>query len=33
MADELRLVLCEVLREAGVEDADFLCESVRVLAQ
>ena len=33
MADELRLALTEVLRKAGVEDADFLREGVRVLAQ
>ena len=33
MADELRLALAEVLRKAGVEEADFLREGVRVLAQ
>src|SRR5712691_5008504 len=33
MADELRLALTEVLRKAGVEQADFLREGVRVLAQ
>jgi putative transposase len=33
MADELRLALAEVLRKAGVEQADFLREGVRVLAQ
>jgi len=33
MADELRLALTEVLRKAGVEEADFLREGVRVLAQ
>jgi putative transposase len=33
MADELRLALVEVLRKAGVEQADFLREGVRVLAQ
>lgn len=33
MADELRLALAELLRKAGVEDADFLREGVRVLAQ
>jgi transposase-like protein len=33
MADELRMVLAEVLRKAGVEQADFLREGVRVLAE
>ena len=33
MADELRMALAEVLRKAGVEEADFLREGVRVLAQ
>src|SRR6266536_1616610 len=33
MADDLRMALAEVLRKAGVEEADFLCEGVRVLAQ
>jgi transposase-like protein len=33
MADELRLALTEVLRKAGVDQADFLREGVRVLAQ
>ena len=33
MADELRLALAEVLRKAGVADADFMREGVRVLAQ
>src|ERR671929_461607 len=33
MADELRMALGEVLRKAGVEQADFLREGVRVLAQ
>ena len=33
MADELRMALTEVLRKAGVEQADFLREGVRVLAQ
>ena len=33
MADELRMTLAEVLRKAGVEEADFLSEGVRVLAQ
>jgi putative transposase len=33
MADELRMTLAEVLRKAGVEDADFLREGIRVLAQ
>jgi putative transposase len=33
MADELRMALAEVLRKAGVEDADFLREGMRVLAQ
>ena len=32
MADELRMALAEVLRKAGVEQADFLREGVRVLA-
>src|ERR671932_1585432 len=32
MADELRMALAEVLRKAGVEEADFLREGVRVLA-
>src|SRR5919202_3779323 len=33
MADELRMARAEVLRKAGVEEADFLREGVRVLAQ
>ena len=33
MAEELRMALVEVLRKAGVEQADFLRERVRVLAQ
>jgi len=33
MADELRMALADVLRKAGVEDADFLREGLRVLAQ
>src|SRR5436309_15274739 len=33
MADELRMALAEGLRKAGVEQADFLREGVRVLAQ
>src|ERR671929_619926 len=33
MADELRMALAEVLRKAGVQEADFLREGVRVLAQ
>jgi putative transposase len=33
MAEELRMALVEVLRKAGVEEADFLREGVRVLAQ
>src|ERR1043166_3048591 len=33
MADELRMALAEVLRKAAVQDADFLREGVRVLAQ
>src|ERR671939_1382404 len=33
MADELRMALAEVLRRAGVQEADFLREGVRVLAQ
>ncbi len=33
MADEMRMALAEVLRKAGVEQADFLREGVRVLAQ
>jgi putative transposase len=33
MADDLRMALAEVLRKAGMEDADFLREGVRVLAQ
>src|SRR4029453_10407146 len=33
MSDELRMALAEVLRKAGVEQADFLREGVRVLAQ
>lgn len=33
MADELRMALTEVLRKAGLEDADFLREGMRVLAQ
>ena len=33
MADELRMALAEVLRKAGLEEADFLREGVRVLAQ
>jgi transposase-like protein len=32
MADELRMALAEVLRKAGVDQADFLREGVRVLA-
>src|SRR4051812_5731310 len=32
MADDLRMALAEVLRKAGVEEADFLREGVRVLA-
>lgn len=32
MADELRMALADVLRKAGVEDADFLREGMRVLA-
>ena len=33
MAEELRIALAKVLRKAGVEQADFLREGVRVLAQ
>jgi putative transposase len=33
MADELRMALAEVLRKAGVEQADLLREGMRVLAQ
>src|ERR671936_102466 len=33
MADELRMALVDVLRKAGVEQADVLREGVRVLAQ
>src|SRR3954471_5785218 len=33
MADDLRMALAEVLRKAGVDEADFLREGVRVLAQ
>jgi putative transposase len=33
MAEELRIALVDVLRKAGVEQADFLREGVRVLAQ
>src|SRR5579859_6309198 len=33
MADGLRMALAEVLRKAGVEDADFLRDGMRVLAQ
>src|SRR6266513_339088 len=33
MADELRMALAEVLRKAGVEEADFLREGGRGLAQ
>jgi putative transposase len=33
MADELRMALADVLRKAGVEDADFLRDGMRVLAQ
>jgi putative transposase len=33
MAEELRIALVNVLRKAGVEQADFLREGVRVLAQ
>src|SRR5262249_36714398 len=33
MADELRMALARVLRKAGVQEADFLREGVRVLAQ
>src|ERR671924_179603 len=33
MADELRMALAEVLHKAGVEQADFLREGVRVLAE
>jgi putative transposase len=33
MADELRMALTELLRKVGAEDADFLREGVRVLAQ
>ena len=32
MAEELRMALVDVLRKAGVEQADFLREGVRVLA-
>ena len=33
MADELRIALAEVLRKAGVEQADFLREGARVLTE
>jgi putative transposase len=33
MADELRMALAEVLRKAGMEDADLLRDGMRVLAQ
>src|SRR5689334_3420270 len=33
MADDLRMAVAEVLRKAGVEQADWLREGVRVLAQ
>jgi hypothetical protein len=33
MADELRMALAEVLRKAGMGQADFLREGVRVLAE
>lgn len=33
MAEELRMALVDLLRKAGVEQADFLREGVRVLAQ
>jgi putative transposase len=33
MADELRMAVAEVLRKAGVEQADWLRDGVRVLAQ
>src|SRR5919199_6285945 len=33
MAEELRMAWVDVLRKAGVEQADFLREGVRVLAQ
>lgn len=33
MAEELWMALVDVLRKAGVEQADFLREGVRVLAQ
>jgi putative transposase len=33
MAEELRMALVDVLRKAGVEQADFLREGVKVLAQ
>ena len=33
MAEDLRMALVDVLRKAGVEQADFLREGVRVLAQ
>src|SRR5262252_5560949 len=33
MADDLRMALAGVLRKAGVQEADFLREGVRVLAQ
>jgi putative transposase len=33
MAEELRMALVDVLRKAGVDQADFLREGVRVLAQ
>jgi hypothetical protein len=33
MANELRMALADVLRKAGVEDADFLREGMPVLAQ
>lgn len=33
MAEELRMALVDMLRKAGVEQADFLREGVRVPAQ
>ena len=33
MAEDLRMALVDLLRKAGVEQADFLREGVRVLAQ
>ena len=33
MADDLRMALAEVLLKPGVEQADFLREGVRVLAE